>query len=117
MVDSREMDRVLTDFASRFNAKPELAKMTAGWERTIAIEPSDAAWRRDLRVERGLVRTLEQVPEKADIRLVGRSSVLADIFAGRLSPTEPYLDGDLVVHSSEEDMMKLDIFTLMVWGE
>lgn len=111
------MDKILTDFASRFNAKPELAKMTVGWERTISIEPSDAAWRRGLRVENGRVHTLEQITEKVEIRLLGRSSILADIFSGRLSPTEPYLDGDLVVHSSEEDMMKLDIFTLMVWGE
>lgn len=119
MIADSDMDGVLTDFSARFNASPELPRMTAGWDRTIRIEPRDEHWVRALRVEGGQITVLPeaQVPEAAEIRLVGPAQVLADIFRGVLSPTEPYLDGDLIVHSTEEDMMKLDIFTLMVWGQ
>jgi len=119
MVAGSEIDVVLQDFSDRFNGSSELPRMTAGWDRTICLEPGDQSWVRGLRVQGGHIRVLaaDEIPDSAEIRLVGPARVLLEIFRGGLSPTEPYLDGDLIVHSSEEDMMKLDIFTLMVWGE
>jgi hypothetical protein len=40
-----------------------------------------------------------------------------DLFSGRITPTEPYLNGTLRVLGSEEDVMRLDFISLMIWGE
>jgi len=119
MIPAAEMETVLVQFVQRFNASPELPKMTRGWDRTILIRARDAAWVRALRVEAGSVALLPAAgaPSTAAIVLEGPSDTLAAIFRGEMSPTEPYLDGSLVVRSTDADMMKLDIFTLMVWGE
>ncbi|MDI3298742.1 MAG: SCP2 sterol-binding domain-containing protein [Bacillota bacterium] len=119
MVGADEMGRILEAFVDRFNANPQLAQMAAGWERTILIRAKDAGWRLGLEVSGGRVRFLDDgaLPASAQIVLESESETLAAIFRGELSPTDPYLDGSLVVRSSEADMMKLDVFTLMVWGE
>ena len=110
------MMTVLQQFAEQFNRSPELPKMTQGWDRTIIVRARDAGWAAGLRVEGGRVRVLS-AEAPGEIALEGPSDTLAAIFRGELSPTEPYLDGSLIVRSSEADMMKLDVFTLMVWGE
>lgn len=119
MIAPADMERVLEEFAQQFNSRPELPQMTRGWDRTILIRPRDASWVRALRVEGGRVELLPVAgtPTAADIVLEGPSETLAAIFRGEMSPTEPYLDGTLLVKSTEADMMKLDIYTLMVWGE
>jgi hypothetical protein len=117
MISAEEMAAVLEEFARNFNRIPELPKMTQGWDRTIVIRATDAGWVAALRVEGGRARPLPSGGAPAEIALEGPSQILASIFRGELSPTEPYLDGTLLVRSSEEDMLKLDVFTLFVWGE
>lgn len=113
------IDAVLVAFAEQFNSSRELPAMTAGWDRTILVRAREAGWTRALRVEGGRLRLAasEETPESADIVLEGASDTLAAIFRGELSPTEPFLDGSLLVRSTEEDMLKLDVFTIMVWGD
>lgn len=116
MIGADEMVAVLQAFTEQFNRSPELPKMTQGWDRTILVRARDAGWVAAMRVEGGKMRLLPgETP--AEIALEGPSDILASIFRGDLSPTEPYLDGTLIVRSTEADMMKLDVFTLMVWGE
>ena len=119
MTSAAEIEGVLQQFVDQFNASPELPKMTAGWDRSILVRARDAGWARALRVEKGRVSLLAAAatPAAAEIALEGPADTLAAIFRGELSPTEPYLDGSLMVRSTEADMMKLDVFTLMVWGE
>ncbi len=117
MTDASEMTGVLHLFVEQFNRSAELPQMTTGWNRTILVRARDAGWVRALRVENGSVRNLERAPAQAEIVLEGPSDTLASIFRGEMSPTEPYMDGSLVVRSTEADMLKLDVFTLMVWGE
>lgn len=118
MVASEAMQEVLERFAERFNASSDLARMTRGWDRTLRIAAQDAGWVHGLRVDGGRAAWVTAPePSQAEIALQANADTLAAIFRGELSPTEPYLDGSLLVRSSEEDMMKLDVFTLMVWGE
>jgi len=116
MISGAEMAEVLERFATQFNSVPELPRMAAGWNRDLVIRARDAGWAHGLRVEAGRMGLCAPAAA-AQIALEGPADVLAAIFRGELSPTEPYLDGTIAVRSSEEDMMKLDVFTLMVWGE
>jgi len=117
VTSAAEMADVLRQFVVQFNQVPELPRMAQGWNRTVVVRARDAGWTQALRVEAGRVSLLEAAPPAGEITLEGPADTLAAIFRGETSPTEPYLDGSLQVRSTEADMMKLDVFTLMVWGE
>jgi putative sterol carrier protein len=117
VTDARAMTDVLQRFADQFNRMPEMPRMTAGWDRQIAVRAVDAGWACGVAVASGRMEALDAAPAAPQIVLEGESDVLAGIFRGEVSPTEPYLDGTLRVQSTEEDLIKLDVFTLLVWGE
>jgi putative sterol carrier protein len=105
----------LEHFAARVNGDARLRKMIADWERTIALEGSDGAGG-GLRVSGGRVEVVD-LPAEPDIRLRAASDILEGMFRGELSPTEPYVDGSLQVQGSQEDVLRLDFLSLMIWGE
>jgi hypothetical protein len=39
------------------------------------------------------------------------------VFSGQMTPTEPYNAGDLLVKGHQDDIMRLDILSLLIWGE
>jgi len=43
--------------------------------------------------------------------------VLEAVFSGEMTPTEPYNQGDLLVRGNQDDLFRLDVLTLMIWGE
>lgn len=105
----------LETFARRINEDARMRKMVADWERTIALEASEGGGG-GLRVRAGEV-TVVDAPDAPDVVLRASGQVLADVFRGAVSPTEPYLDGTLTVQGSQEDVLRLDFLSLMIWGE
>lgn len=105
----------LTEFADRINQDPKLRKMVADWERIIALEATDGAGA-GIHVHEGEVRVVE-LPADPDIRLLAEGEVLEAVFSGRMSPAEPYVEGSLRVEGSQEDVLRLDFLSLMIWGE
>jgi putative sterol carrier protein len=105
----------LGEFAGRINQDPKLRKMVADWERAIALEATDGGGAGIL-VRAGEV-TVTDLPDTPDIRLRASGDILHAVFSGALSPTEPYVDGSLRVEGSQEDVLRLDFLSLMIWGE
>lgn len=93
--------------------------MTQGWDRTIEVRATDLESADRLRVEGGRLALLEpSVPgAPAEIVMEAESDLLADLFHGRIAPTDPYMSGDLILRASEQDVMRIDVITLMIWGE
>jgi putative sterol carrier protein len=117
LAETEALARALDAFVDRFQAEPRLKAMTAGWDRTIAIEPTDLAAPFWLRVEGGTLRRLPGPPAvPPEITMRAASDLLRAVFAGETSPTEPYMSGELRLIASEADVMRLDVITLMVWG-
>jgi putative sterol carrier protein len=117
MAAAEEVIRALDAFVDRFAAEPRLKAMTAGWDRTIEVRADDLSEPFWLRVEGGALRRPPETPGKPDMAMSASSDLLRDLFLGKISPTEPYLTGDLRLVASEADVMRLDVITLMVWGE
>jgi putative sterol carrier protein len=114
-----QIREALEGFARRFAAEPRMKAMTAGWDRTIEIRATDLATTERLRVEGGWLKVLppDEPPGPAEIVMEARSELLCDLFSGRIGPTEPYLSGELILRASEEDVMRIDVLTLMLWEE
>lgn len=115
-----DLRAALADFAARFAAEPRLKQMTQGWNRTIEVRAVDVGAIFRLRVEDGVLVLLPDADAsggEAEIVMEAACSLLTDLFAGRIAPTEPYMSGDLILRASEQDVMRIDVVTLMIWGE
>jgi putative sterol carrier protein len=104
-------------FGERFNADEQLRRMNADWDRVIDVLATDAEEAVRIELRAGQMRIVEDWEGGADIVLTAPVQVLCDIFSGASSPTEPYLDGRLQVRGSQQDMLRLDLVTLLIWGE
>ncbi len=91
--------------------------MNRDWDRVIAIEATDVESRHTLILKKGQLSLQEGFPEDPDLTVISDSETLADIFYGDITPTEPYNNGTLRIMGTEDDIIRLDFISLMIWGE
>jgi len=107
----------LGSFAQRINDNERLGRLLSAWNRSILITPLDSDEQFTLAVEDGRVRA---EPGKGSgehaITVEGDSALLEGIFVGKENPAQAALDGGLVVYGTENDQIKLDAITLVLWG-
>jgi putative sterol carrier protein len=118
MTDPEALGAVLAQFARACSENERLCQMNRDWFRTIAIRPEDLGREFWLRSEGGPVRMLSEPPEgEPDLVVEAPADVLAAVFGGEAPPTQPYMDGTLRVRGHQDDLMRLDIISLLIWGE
>jgi hypothetical protein len=116
--DHREtLTRALSRFRAKVNEHPRLRTLLKGWDRDIVIECDDVDVSEALHVRGSLVSDLSASAADADVTITMRAdhSVLVDVFEGRRSPANLFLDGDLQVFASDKDQVKLDAISLLLW--
>lgn len=114
MASRDELLDSLQSFADAYNENAQLRAMNKDWVRTLAVRAADLDLVMTLRLE-GTLQALAEAPAAFDLEMVGDSELLSAIFYGELSPTEPFMDGRLTVHGSEDDLVRLDFITAMLW--
>ncbi len=109
----------LQRFAEACNRNQRLQQMNHDWDRLILVQPDDADEEHWIRYRDGVAVVVAGAgdPDPADLIVEGASEVLVRIFSGDSTPTEPYMSGDLRVRGSQDDVMRLDIIALLIWGE
>lgn len=117
MPSYEELKECLAQFRDRCNTDQQLRRMLSDWDRTILVRATDLPSECLLVVKDGEVFLEDGGTGKADLTVMADSQLLADLFSGRITPTEPYLNGSLRVLGTEEDVMRLDFISLMIWGE
>ncbi len=100
-----------------YNQNERLKVMNKDWNRVILIQASDLDSKHTLVLSDGNVSLYEGVQGDPDLTVIADSETLADMFYGDITPTEPYLNGTLKVIGSEDDIVRLDFISLMIWGE
>ncbi len=111
------MLQVLENFARECNSNDRLRQMNREWNRTIVIRETDSGNAYWLRSQEGTIQSGEGSQFEADLEVEGSHDVIRSVFSGEMSPTEPYNAGDLLVKGRQDDLMRLDIITLLIWGE
>lgn len=107
----------LNQFVVECNDNQRLVEMNRDWSRRIQLQPSDNDRSHWLVSEAGRLTAGEGAVDNPDMRIEASQEILTAIFSGRMTPTEPYNRGDLLVRGHQDDMMRLDIITLLIWGE
>jgi hypothetical protein len=111
----------LQDFQVRFNANSRAAKLTAGWDRQLLLEPTDSDERYLLTVAGARLTEIREgaIAPGTDERLVTMSAeeaTLIEIFSGVTNPSTALIDGQLEVYSDSRDKVKLEALALVIWG-
>jgi putative sterol carrier protein len=101
----------LMGFAVEYHARPELVAEQRGWSRTISLQAHDSGEEVGARVDDGLIVELYDEPRSSDVTIRSDAATLREILELRRSANEPYLFGELTVHGSEADFLRLDYIT------
>lgn len=116
MATAEELKASLLDFEENYNANPKLRAMNKDWNRKVHVRATDLSAEYGLDLKDGVVRFMEQPPADPDLVVASDGETLTSMFYGEISPSEPYMDGTLKVTGSEEDLIRLDFVTAMIWG-
>lgn len=117
MAEHKEITASLFAFQQNYNKNKRLKKMNVDWDRIVLVQANDISSKHTFVLRKGELTVAEGPPEKPDITIISDSETLADMFYGDTTPTEPYNNGTLKVLGTEDDIVRLDFISLMIWGE
>lgn len=111
------LKEALAEFVRACNANPRLRQMNQDWSRTVAVDALGSGESYWLRSDAGELSTGAGAVDAPDLWIGADDALLIGIFSGRVSPVEPYNAGDLRVRGRQEDILRLDVISLLIWGE
>lgn len=117
MATHYEITESLKAFQEGYNNNKKLKMMNHDWNRVIVIEATDVESKHTIILQDGNISIAEGIFATPDLVVTSDSETLADLFYGDITPTEPYMNGTLVIKGSEDDIVRLDFISLMIWGE
>lgn len=117
MATHGEITESLKAFTQGYNANEKLKIMNRDWDRVIQVLTTDIESAHTLELKNGNLAFREGGTDKPDLTVLSDSETLADMFYGDITPTQPYMNGTLRIMGSEDDIIRLDFISLMIWGE
>lgn len=117
MASHAEITESLRAFVSGYAKNARLKAMNRDWDRVVLVRATDIDSTHTLILRAGELSLREGPVEPADLVVTADSETLADMFYGDITPTEPYMNGTLKIIGSEDDIVRLDFISLMIWGE
>lgn len=89
-----------------------------GWEPVIMIEVLNTGWKQYLPVRDCRITGIRSNFEDAThvVQLRSSEETLIAIFDGRFNPAEAFLNGELEIFATDNDQVKLDAISLLLWG-
>ncbi|SFF99269.1 SCP-2 sterol transfer family protein [Desulfotomaculum arcticum] len=117
MATHREITESLNAFQEGYSNNKKLKIMNHDWNRVILIEATDVDSKHTIILQDGEISVVEGISATPNLVVTSDSETLADLFYGDITPTEPYMNGTLVLKGSEDDIVRLDFISLMIWGE
>jgi putative sterol carrier protein len=118
MATSEEIMEALADFKEQCNSNKRLRRMQRDWSKVIhykAIDTGDAFT--STVVEGELVKNEAGTIGTPDLVIECDSETMCDMFWGDINPTQKYLRGEIKVKGSQEDVMRIDAITAIIWPE
>ena len=118
MADWDELAEALADYTVSCNENERLRKMQRDWSRVAALRLLDTGVTFTMDVDRGeiLARPQGHVGTP-DIVVTTDSETFCDMFWGDLNPVQKYLRGEITVKGSQEDVMRLDAISSVIWPD
>jgi putative sterol carrier protein len=118
MADWGELDEALADYTVSCNTNERLRKMQRDWSRLLHFSCSDSGEEFSMDVRCGEIVTIERGHAGTpDIHVTADSESFCDMFWGDLNPVAKYLRGEIQVKGTQEDIMRLDAISYVIWPD
>jgi len=118
MATWQELDEALADYTVQCNSNERLRKMQRDWSRRLHFVCTDNDVIFTMVVDKGeIVEVSEGHAGTPDIVVSADSEVFCDMFWGDLKPVRKYLAGEIKVQGSQEDVMRLDAISAVIWPD
>ena len=113
-----EIEEALADYTVSCNANERLRKMQRDWSRRLHFNCSDTGDAFTMVVDHGeIVSTGSGHDGTPDIIVTTESETFCDMFWGDLNPVQKYLRGEIRVQGTQEDVMRLDAISYVIWPD
>jgi hypothetical protein len=112
------LTETLAQFRAKVNDDSRLKGILRGWEPVIMIEVLGTGWKWYLPVRDCRIAEIKSDFQDAAhlVQLRASEEALIAIFDGRFNPAEAFLNGDLEIFATDNDQVKLDAISLLLWG-
>jgi putative sterol carrier protein len=111
-----EVAEALADYQRRTNENERLRRMLRGWDRVVHVVAIDNDVRFTLTVKDTLMISAEEgLSGEPDLIVRASSEDFCDMFWGDLNPAEKYMNGEIKLEGSAEDVMRLDAMSMVIW--
>jgi putative sterol carrier protein len=118
MATSQEIMDALADYTVQCNENKRLRKMQRDWSKLLHFVAEDTGDQFTMNVVKGEITSCEAGAKGApDVIVTAKSEVLCDMFWGDLNPSQKYLQGEIRVKASQEDIVRIDAITMIIWPD
>lgn len=118
MAGSAEILEALEDYKTQCNGNARLRRMQRDWTRLLHFQADDTGDLFTMSVVKGeIVSFGAGAAGTPDIVVSTTSENLCDMFWGDLNPSQKYLQGEIRVKASQEDVVRLDSITMIIWPD
>jgi len=118
MATSDEIMEALADFKEQCNSNKRLRRMQRDWTKVLHYVAFDTGDKFTMTVKEGEIISNESgAAGTPDVIIEGESETLCDMFWGDINPTQMYLKGEIKVKGTQEDIMRIDAITAIIWPE
>lgn len=118
MATSEEIMEALEDFQTQCNGNKRLRRMQRDWTKVLHFHAIDTGDVFTQTVEAGeILGNRSGAQGTPDVVITTDSETLCDMFWGDINPTQKYLRGEIKVQGTQEDVMRIDAITAIIWPE
>lgn len=118
MATSQEIMDALADYQVNCNGNARLRRMQRDWTRLLHFKAEDTADLFTMNVINGEIVSFDAGAKGTpDIIVTTISENLCDMFWGDLNPSQKYLQGEIRVKATQEDVVRLDAITMIIWPD
>jgi putative sterol carrier protein len=118
MADWQELEESLAEYQKTCNSNERLRKMQKDWSKIIHFKCSDNDITFTMEVVNGeITGYFPGFKGQPDIIVETDSETFCDMFWGDLNPVSRYLRGEIKVKGSQEDIMRLDAISAIIWPD
>jgi putative sterol carrier protein len=118
MATSQEILEALADYQVQCNNNKRLRKMQRDWTKLLHFFAQDTGDSFSMDVVKGEIISFKSGAEGTpDVVVTAKSEDLCDMFLGDLNPNSKYLAGEIRVKASQEDIMRIDAISMIIWPD
>jgi hypothetical protein len=115
---SQEILDALADYRVNCNENKRLRRMQRDWTKLLHFNAEDTGDWFTMDVVNGEITSFSAGAQGLpDIIVTTASENLCDMFWGDLNPSQKYLQGEIRVKATQEDIVRLDAITMIIWPD